>query len=69
MFSYALYYGLPFTLIATKADKIAKSKRKQAAAAAAKQLGAPPAAIPYSAESGDGRAAVLERIGQILTEA
>ena len=69
MFAYALYYGLPFTLIATKADKIAKSKRKQAAAAAAKQLGAPPAAIPYSAESGDGRAAVLERIGQILTEA
>lgn len=69
MFAYALYYGLPFTLIATKADKIAKSKRKQAAAAAAKQLGAPPSAIPYSAESGDGRAAVLERIGQILTEA
>ena len=69
MFEWVLYYGLPFTLIATKADKIAKSKRRQAANQAAKLLGAPPAAIPYSAESGDGRAAVLERIGQILTEA
>jgi len=68
MFEYVLYYGLPFTLIATKADKLAKSKRKQAAAAAAKQLGAPPAAIAYSVETGDGKAEVLERIGQILMD-
>lgn len=68
MFEWALYYGLPFTLIATKADKIAKSKRRQAANQAAKLLGAPPAAIPYSSESGDGKEAVLERIGQILQD-
>ena len=43
MFEWVLYYGLPFTLIATKADKIAKSKRRQAANQAAKLLGAPPA--------------------------
>lgn len=68
MFEWVLYYGLPFTLIATKADKIAKSKRRQAANQAAKLLGAPPAAIPYSSESGDGKEAVLERIGQILQD-
>jgi len=68
MFEYVLYYGLPFTLIATKADKLAKSKRKQAAAAAAKQLGAPPAAIAYSSETGDGKEELLERIGQILMD-
>ena len=68
MFQYVLYYGLPFTLIATKADKIAKSKRKQMANAAAKALGAPPAAIPYSSETGDGKEELLERIGQILQD-
>lgn len=68
MFEWVLYYGLPFTLIATKADKIAKSKRRQAANQAAKLLGAPPAAIPYSSEFGDGKEAVLERIGQILQD-
>lgn len=68
MFEWVLYYGLPFTLIATKADKIAKSKRRQAANQAAKLLGAPPAAIPYSSESGDGKEAVLEQIGQILQD-
>lgn len=68
MFEWVLYYGLPFTLIATKADKIAKSKRRQAANQAAKLLGAPPAAIPYSSESGDGKEAVLERIRQILQD-
>ena len=68
MFEWVLYYGLPFTLIATKADKIAKSKRRQAANQAAKLLGAPPAAIPYSSESWDGKEAVLERLVQILQD-
>lgn len=42
MLQWIIYYNLPFTLIATKADKIAKSKRAQMANAAAKQLGALP---------------------------
>ena len=42
MFEWILYYGVPFTLIATKADKLARSKRQQAANTAAKLLGAPP---------------------------
>ena len=55
MLQWIIYYNLPFTLIATKADKIAKSKRAQMANAAAKQLGAPPAAIAFSSEDGWGR--------------
>ena len=69
MFEWILYYGIPFTLIATKADKLARSKRKQAANAAAKLLGAPPYAIPYSAENAEGRAEVYARIGAILADA
>ena len=68
MFEWVLYYGVPFTLVATKADKLAKSKRQQAANAAAKQLGAPPFAVPYASETHDGREALLQRIGQILQD-
>ena len=69
MFEWLLYYGVPFTLIATKADKLARSKRQQAANTAAKLLGAPPYAIPYSAETAEGRAEVCARIGAILADA
>lgn len=68
MFQWVLYYGVPFTLVATKSDKLAKSKRRQAANAAAKLLGAPPAALPYSGETGEGRAELLEAMGQIVVD-
>lgn len=66
MFGYILYYGIPYTLIATKADKLARSKRKQAACSAAKLLGAPPYAVAYSSESGDGKEELLERIDAVV---
>ncbi len=70
MYSYILYYGLPFTLIATKSDKLARSGCAKAAAACAKELGAPGALIlPFSAETGEGKEALLERIGDILRDA
>ena len=68
MYQWLLYYGVPFTLVATKSDKLARSRRQQAANAAAKALGAPPFAIPFSAQTGEGRAALTERIGQILAD-
>ena len=68
MFRYLIYYGIPYTLVATKADKIAKSKRKTDACARAKQLGAPPFAIPFSSETGEGKAELTERIGQICRD-
>ena len=69
MFRYLIYYGIPYTLVATKADKIAKSKRQQEANARAKALGAPPYAIPFSSETGEGKAELLIRIGQIVNDA
>ncbi|MBQ4422763.1 MAG: YihA family ribosome biogenesis GTP-binding protein [Clostridia bacterium] len=68
MFRYLLYYGIPYTLVATKSDKIAVSKRRREANARAKELGAPPFAIPFSSETGEGKAELLERIGQIVKD-
>ncbi len=68
MFRYLMYYGIPYTLIATKADKLTRGQRKIQANANAKLLGAPPYAIPYSAETGDGQAELLLRIGQIWAD-
>ena len=69
MFRYLIYYGIPYTLVATKADKVARSKMKQEANARAKQLGAPPYAIPFSSETGEGRAELLLRSGQVYEDA
>lgn len=69
MFRWVLYYGVPFTLIATKSDKLSRSARAVSANKAAKQLGAPPFAIPFSGESGEGRAELLSRLGQIVSDA
>lgn len=69
MLRWIIYYGVPFTLIATKSDKLAKSRRREAAVAVARLLGAPPYAIPYSAETGEGRDELTERIGAILADA
>lgn len=66
MFKYILYNAIPYTIIATKSDKIARSKRINAAAAVAKALGAPPYAIVYSSASGEGREELLERIGGVI---
>ncbi len=68
MFQWVLYYGIPFTLIATKADKLSAAKRVQAANAVAKKLGAPPFAIPFSVETNQGKDALLARIGQIAAD-
>ena len=69
MFQWTLHAGVPFTVVATKADKIAKSQRMIAANKAAKLLGAPAYAIPFSAEEKIGKDALTERIGQIFIDA
>lgn len=69
MFQWTLHAGVPFTIVATKADKISKSQRVIAANKAAKLLGAPAFAIPFSAEEKIGKDALIERIGQIFADA
>ena len=69
MFQWTLHAGVPFTVVATKADKVSKSQRVIAANKAAKLLGAPAFAVPFSAEEKIGKDALTERIGQIFIDA
>ncbi len=69
MYRYVMYYNIPHTVVATKADKLPRAQRKQAACKAAKALGAPAFGIPCSSESGEGVDAVLARIGEIVSDA
>ena len=68
MVEYLRHYDIPFTVVATKADKIAKSKRQSAANRNAKLAGAPPWGLPFSSETGEGREALLARLGSIVGE-
>ena len=60
------HYQSPYTLIATKADKIAKSKRKPMAQRLAKQVGAEES-ICFSALDGTGKAEVLALLEAVST--
>ncbi len=68
MFRYLLYYGIPYTLVATKSDKLPRAKRVAQANANAKLLGAPPYAIPFSSQTGENLQLMRDRIGQIWAD-
>jgi len=69
MFSWTLYSGVPYTVVATKADKLSRSQRVVAANNAAKLLGAPPYAVPFSSEESVGKDELTQRIMQINEDA
>lgn len=68
MVGYAYHYRLPFSLIATKADKLGKSKIKPQAfkVAADLKVGAGDI-LPTSSETGYGRDKLLEVIEKIIS--
>ena len=68
MLDFIIYYGIPFTVIATKADKLSKSKQRAAANQNAKLCGAPPYAIVFSGETGMGREELLQAMERILAD-
>lgn len=62
--------GIPFTVIATKADKISRGARqKQLAPICRALLVQPWQVICFSSEDGSGRDALLERLEAVLTPA
>jgi len=65
MVEYLDFYRIPYTLVATKADKLAKSKRKVQAQKVAKVIGTDDV-IPFSAVDGFGMEEVLKRIESVL---
>lgn len=63
MIGFLVYYGLPFMIIATKIDKLAKSKVKPAVNAMAKLLNVrADAIIPTSSETKEGKTKLLTYI-------
>ena len=61
------YYGIPFTLVATKVDKLAKSKRPMQIQKLKKQLQAQQA-LGFSALEGVGKDALLAELERILAQ-
>lgn len=69
MTEYLRHYGIPFSVIATKADKLSKAQRGRSIPAICRKLIVQPWEIlPYSSEDLTGRDALLEKIEAILNE-
>lgn len=67
MAEYLRHYHLPFTVIATKADKISKAARGRAIPLICRTLVVQPwQVVPYSSEDGTGKEEMLKRIDEML---
>lgn len=67
MVSFLVYHAMPFTVVATKSDKLSKMKVKERTRAVANafSLGADNV-IPVSGLTGDGKDTLLARIAQVI---
>ncbi|MGI6240022.1 MAG: ribosome biogenesis GTP-binding protein YihA/YsxC [Christensenellales bacterium] len=67
MVNYLRHYDIPFTVVATKADKLSKAARGRNIPAICRKLAVQPwEIIPYSVEDGTGRQPLYEAIGGVL---
>ena len=67
MIGYLRHYGLPFTVIATKADKISRSAAARNIQAICRTLAVQPwEVIPFSSEDGTGRDRILELLESFI---
>lgn len=67
MVEYLRHYDIPFTVIATKADKLSKAQRSRSIPVICRKLVVQPWEIlTYSSEDLTGREALLEKIDSIL---
>ena len=61
--------GIPFTVIATKSDKISRGARMKHIAPICRALAVQPwQVIPFSAEDGSGREEILSKIEEVCYE-
>lgn len=64
MVEYLRHFDIPFTVVATKADKLSKAQRGRSIPAICRALAVQPwEVIPYSSKDGTGKDAVLALIG------
>ena len=67
MVSFLVYHAIPFTVVATKSDKLSKMKVKERARAVANAFGLGAGnVIPVSGLTGEGKDALLARIAQVI---
>ena len=67
MCTYLRQTGIPFTVVATKADQVTRGGRSKALAPICRKLLVQPWEIlPFSSETGEGRDALLVKIQQAL---
>lgn len=67
MITYLNYHILPFTLVATKADKLSKMKQKERARKVAQSVGLGEGnVIPVSALTGEGKDRLFKKIEEII---
>lgn len=65
MVNYLRHYGIPFTVVATKADKLSKAQRSRSIPVICRKLVVQPwEIIQYSSEDGTGRDRLLELINE-----
>lgn len=64
MVEYLRHFDIPFTVVATKADKLSKAQRGRSIPAICRALAVQPwEVVPYSSKDGTGKDAVLALIG------
>ena len=67
MVSFLVYHAMPFTVVATKSDKLSKMKVKERTRAVANAFGlGADNVISVSGLTGDGKDALLARIAQVI---
>ena len=67
MINYLYHYVIPFTVVATKADKLSKTEQKKNLAQMQKSFGVEELSIlPYSSKTNAGRADLLQTISDSL---
>ena len=70
MVEYLRHYDIPFTVVATKADKLSKAQRGRSIPVICRTLAVQPwEVLTYSSEDGTGRDRLLELIGQEILPA
>ena len=69
MVEYLRHYGIPFTVIGTKADKLSKAECARSLPVISRTLQIQPwEIIPFSSRDDTGKEAILELLGKVLEE-
>ena len=67
MVNYLRHYGIPFTVAATKADKLSRTEKSRSIPVICRTLAVQPwEVIPFSSEDGTGRDRILELLDTLL---